>query len=306
MDRKLFIILFVLAMGMSACAPAGQVTPSGPISLTDGLDRLISLNGPAQRIVSIAPSNTEILFAIGAGEQVVGRDELSDYPAQVLGIGSVGGSMGQYSTEAILALQPDLVLATELNSPELVKTLEDLGLTVYYLNNPATLEEMYTNLETVATLAGRESEADVLIRSLKTRVAVVDEKIKEADSHPAVFYELDSTDPAKPWTAGPGSFIDLLLARAGGENIGSHLDSEWAQISLEQLVVLDPELILLGDAMWGVTAQDLKSRPGWESLAAVKNDRIYPFDDNLVSRPGPRMVDGLEQLAKLLHPELFS
>ncbi len=306
MDRKTFTILIMLAIGMSACTPAGLVTPSGPINLTDGLDRAVSLEQPAQKIVTLAPSNTEILFAIGAGEQVVGRDELSDFPAQVLTIGSVGGSMGQYSTEAILALQPDLVLATELNAPELVKTLEDLGLTVYYLNNPTTLEEMYQNLETVAQLAGRQTEAEVLIRSLKTRVAVVDEKIAQANSRPAVFYELDSTDPAKPWTAGPGSFIDLLLERAGGENIGSQLDSEWAQISLEQLVVLDPELILLGDAMWGVTAQDLKSRPGWESLSAVKNDEIYPFDDNLVSRPGPRMVDGLEQLARLLHPELFS
>ena len=306
MDRKILTILIMLAIGMSACTPAGQITPSGPINLTDGLDRAVSLEGPAQKIVSLAPSNTEILFAIGAGEQVVGRDELSDFPAQVLTIGSVGGSMGQYSTEAILALQPDLVLATELNAPELVKTLEDLGLTVYYLNNPTTLEEMYKNLETVAQLAGRQTEAEVLIRSLKTRVAVVDEKIAQANSQPAVFYELDSTDPAKPWTAGPGSFIDLLLERAGGENIGSQLDSEWAQISLEQLVVLDPELILLGDAMWGVTAQDLKSRPGWESLSAVKNDQIYPFDDNLVSRPGPRMVDGLEQLARMLHPELFS
>ena len=306
MDRKILMLLFILVLGMSACAPAGQVTPSGPISMTDGLDREVTLDAPAQRIVSLAPSNTEILFAIGAGEQLVGRDELSDYPAQVLTIASVGGSMGQYSTEAILALQPDLVLATELNAPELVKTLEDLGLTVYYLNNPTSLEELYKNLEIVAQLAGRQTQAQTLIGSLQTRVAVVDEKIAQASSRPAVFYELDSTDPAKPWTAGPGSFIDLLIQRAGAENIGNHLDSEWAQISLEQLVVLDPGIILLGDAMWGVTAQDLKSRPGWESLLAVKNDQIYPFDDNLVSRPGPRMVDGLEQLAKLLHPELFS
>jgi iron complex transport system substrate-binding protein len=303
MFRKTFLLTLLLAWLLTACTPAAS--QPGPLTFTDGLDRQVTLAGPAQRVVSLAPSNTEILFAIGAGDQVVGRDELSDYPEQAKSLEGVGGSMGQYSTEAIVALQPDLVLAAELNPPELVKTLEDLGLTVYYLNNPATLEELYTNLETVAQLTGREKEAKELIGSLMARVAAVDKKVSLASARPTVFYELDSTDPAKPWTAGPGSFIDLLITRAGGENIGSQLEGEWAQISVEQLVATNPDVILLGDAMWGVTVEAVKARPGWETLDAVQNDRIYPFDDNLVSRPGPRLVDGLEQLAKLLHPDLF-
>ncbi len=305
MYRTNFMISMLLALALCACAPQPQSNPAASISLTDGLGRTVTLEHPAPRIVSLAPSNTEILYAIGAGEQVVGRDELSDYPEQAKKIASVGGSMGQYSTEAILALEPDLVLAAELNPPELVKTLEDLDLTVYYLNNPDTLDELYSNMDIVAQLSGHTAEAKNLIRSLQSRVNAVDQMLSAASTRPTVFYELDSTDAAKPWTAGPGSFIDLLIERAGGGNIGAHMDAEWAQISLEQLVALDPDLILLGDAMWGVTAEDLKSRPGWETLQAVKDDRIYPFDDNLVSRPGPRLVDGLEQLAKLLHPELF-
>ena len=305
MLRKMVILPALLALIASACAPDAPASSSAQISLTDGLDRIVTLEKPAQRIISLAPSNTEILFAIGAGQQVIGRDELSDYPETVLTLKSVGGSMGQYSTETILALEPDLVLAAELNPPELVKTLEDLDLTVYYLENPLTLEELYSNIDSVAQLTGRQSEAEALIQSLKDRVTAVDEKIASADTHPTVFYELDSTDPSKPWTAGPGSFIDLLVQRAGGQNIGSVLGSEWAQISLEELVVTDPEMILLGDAMWGVTADALRARPGWDILSAVQNNRMYPFDDNLVSRPGPRLVDGLEQLAKLLHPELY-
>jgi iron complex transport system substrate-binding protein len=120
-----------------------------------------------------------------------------------------------------------------------------------------------------------------------------------------VYYEIDATDPTKPYTYGPGSFGDLLLQRAGGANVGSSLSGQFAQMSLEQLVVANPAIIILGDSNYGTTADSLKKRPGWEGLDAVKNSQVFPFDDNLVSRPGPRLVDGLEALAKLLHPDLF-
>ena len=145
-------------------------------------------------MVSLAPANTEILFAIGAGAQVVGRDETSDYPAEALTLPTVGGYSG-FNLEAIVALHPDLVLAGGINTPELVASLEQLGLTVYYLSNPTTLEEMYANLETVAKLTGRQSETAALVDSLKSRVAAVDEKIKPLSSAPTVYYELDATEP---------------------------------------------------------------------------------------------------------------
>ncbi len=316
MPRK-YLLLTLLAALLAGCAPAATLPP-GPvtaapsataqapaISLTDGLGREVTLAGPAQRVVSLAPSNTEILFAIGAGGQVAGRDEFSDFPETAKSIASVGGSMGQYSSETIVALKPDLVLAAEINSPELVKSLEDLGLTVYYLSNPKTLVEMYTNLGIVAELTGHQADAAALIESLESRVAAVDEKIATAVEKPSVFYEIDATDAAKPYTYGPGTFGDLLIERAGGTNIGGALQDPYPQISLEQIVVSNPHLIVLGDTTWGITAEAVKARSGWEALDAVKNDRIFAFDDNLVSRPGPRLVDGLEQLAELLHPELF-
>ena len=211
--------------------------------------------------------------------------------------------MGEYSVETIVSLKPDLVLAAEINSPELVKQLEDLGLTVYYLKNPTSFEELYVNLEIVAQLTGEDPTK--LTDSLKARVDAVDEKIMPLSARPEVFYEIDATDAAKPYTYGPGTFGNLLIARAGGTNIGNELTDPYPQISLEQIVVSNPSFILLGDSMWGVTAEAVASRPGWETIEAVKSDQIFPIDDNLISRPGPRLVDGLEQLAKLLHPGVF-
>ena len=318
MFRK--ILIFALLAGLLfGCAPAtaaptpvstatvppatatvsASPTPAG-ITLTDGLGRTVKLDHPAQRIVSLAPSNTEILFAIGAGSQVVGRDDLSDYPVQVKSLPSVGGSMGQYSNEQIVALKPDLVLAAEINTPELVKSLESLGLTVYYLKNPDTLEQMYGNLQIVAQLTGHESDASTLIDSLKSRVAAVDAKISGITTKPIVFYEIDATDPAKPYTYGPGTFGDALITRAGGVNFSdaAGIKDAYPQVSLEQIVATNPQVIILGDSNFGTTPDSVKARPGWSTIDAVKNNMIFPFDDNLVSRPGPRLVDGLEQLAK--------
>ncbi len=292
MLRKFFLILLAAALFMAACTTTRM----------DGLNRNVKFKGTPQRIISLAPSNTEILFAVGAGKQVVGRDDFSDYPAEAKSIKDIGGSMGKYDTEAIVALHPDLVLAGEINTPELVNSLGQLSLTVYYLPNPTSLEAMYANLETVGQLTGHQSEAAGLVVSLKKRVAAVDTRIAPLNSRPTVYYELDATDPTKPYTAGPGTFVDLLISRAGGTSVGRSLTSQWAQISLERLVVDNPQIIILGDSAYGVTADSLKQRVGWNGLAAIQNGQVYPFDDNLVSRPGPRLVDGLEALAKLLHP----
>ena len=327
MLRKILLLTLLLSV-MTACAPQATAT-TAPVAteppateapatqaptesaivttliITDGLGREITLNEPAQRIVSLAPSNTEILFAIGAGDQIVGRDEFADYPEEAKAIESVGGSFGEYSSEAIVALEPDLVIAAEINPPELVKQLEDLGLTVYYLKNPLTLEEMYGNLEIVGRLTGHD--VTDLVDSLKARVAAVDEKIAPISSRPTIFYEIDASDASKPYTYGPGTFGDLLISRAGGANLATvaGITDPYPQISLEQIVATNPTMIILGDSNFGTTVEAVKARAGWENIAAVQEGQIFPFDDNLVSRPGPRLVDGLEQLAKLLHPGLF-
>lgn len=273
---------------------------------TDGLERQLVLMQPAQKIVSLAPSNTEILFAIGASQQVIGRDAFSDYPTEASELPDVGGGWGELNNELIVSLQPDLVLAAQINTIEQVQTLEDFGLTVYYLPNPTDMDGLYANLREVAQLTGQEANAEELIAKLEARVAAVEEKIAPLSYRPLTFYELDSTDPNAPWTSGPGTFIDLLIDMAGGTNLGSSLEGAWVQVSVEDLIEKNPEIILLGDYIWGgVTPEDVVSRPGWDVIVAVEKEQVYPFDDNLVSRPGPRLVDGLEELARLLHPEVF-
>jgi iron complex transport system substrate-binding protein len=309
----IFLITAILAInvGVAGCAspaaPAPTATPTpASIVLTDGLGRTVSLPAPAQRIVSLAPGNTEILFAIGAGPQVVGRDAYSDYPEAAKQVTDIGGGFGELNTEVILAQKPDLVLAGSLTPSEQLTALEGLGLTVFSVANPKDFPSLFDNIRQVAQLTGRLSQADELIAGLQKRVATVQDKLGMPAERPLVFYELDGTDPNAPWTPGPGSFVDRLITLAGGENLGAKLSSEWVQVSIEELIARNPQIILIGDATWGgVTLDQVRARPGWKTLPAIQNNQLFVFDDNLVSRPGPRLVDGLEAMARLLHPEIF-
>ncbi|HZW02706.1 MAG TPA: ABC transporter substrate-binding protein, partial [Anaerolineaceae bacterium] len=267
---KILTLIVLLTLALTACAAPATPAPTDPpavptatvpavtdISLTDGLDRTVTLPAPAQRIVSLAPSNTEILYAVGAGEQVIGRDDFSNYPEAALELPSVGGSMNEYNLEQIVSLQPDLVLAAELNTPDQVRALEELDLTVFYLSNPTDIEGVYAMLRTVAALTGHTAETEELIASLEARVAAVQAQVAGVEDRPVVFYELDGSEPNKPWTAGPGTFIDLLIVMAGGQNAAAQMGGQWGQISQEELLVQNPDVILLGDAAYGVTPEQV-------------------------------------------------
>jgi iron complex transport system substrate-binding protein len=304
--RSLIGAAILIAIAAAACGPSSSEEAGfSPIEIIDGLGRTVRLERHAERIVSLAPSNTEILFAIGAGDQVVGRDEFSDYPEAALTVPSIGGSFGEIIYEALIELQPDLVFAGEITPAEQVREMEELGLTVFWLTNPVTIQGMFTNLETTSLLAGHADKTRELIGDLTARLETVQQALAEVETRPLVFYEIDGSDPLAPWTSGKGTFIDTLIQLAKGKNIGRVLDGDYAQISIEELLVQDPDVILLGDAAWGVTAESVAARAGWETLQAVETQLIFPFDDNLASRPGPRLIEGLETLARLLHPEAF-
>ena len=302
-QTKIISILLLAALLLGACAPAAPAASA--TTITDGLGREISLDEPAQSIISLSPPFTEILFAIGAGDLLAARDSFSDYPEDALGLPDIGGGFAEYDLESMVALEPDLVLAGDIQTPELIQSIEDLGLKVFYINNPASLEEMLETIRTIGVISGHEAEADQVASGLEARIQAVDDTLAEIDAPVTLFYELDASDPAKPYTPGPGSFYSHLIQRAGGENIGDELGTEWAQASVEFLLVKDPQYIILGDAMWGVTPESVASRPGWDALSAVQAGRVLPFDDNLMARIGPRQVDGLEALARLLHPQAF-
>jgi iron complex transport system substrate-binding protein len=306
---KSLIFLFTAALVLPGCqlkpAELIQAATAQPITLTDGLGHSITLANPAQRIISLSPPLTEMLFAVGAGGQMVGRDSYSDYPNEVKNISDVGWTYGKYNLETVVTLKPDLVLTGEITTPELVASLENLGIKVFYLKNPLNLDEMVAMLKTVGALSGHTPEADNLAKNLQQRASTLQVKLAKVTSRPTVFYELDASDPSKPYTPGRGTLYTNLISLAGGENIGARLSTTWPQISLEQLLVDDPIYILLGDAMFGTTPEMVAQRAGWQSLTAVKEGRVLPFDDNLLVRYGPRLLDGMEALAKVLHPEIF-
>jgi len=284
-----------------APAPTEEMTPE-VMTFTDDLGVTLEYTEYPQSIVSLSPSTTEILFAIGAGNQTVGRDEMSLFPEEALALTNVGAMWEEVPAEAILALEPDLVIAAQIINEDQVQALRDLGLNVYWQANPANYEELWENMRNIAALTGHEVETEALITDLDARVKAVEEKIAPLSNRPSVFYELDATDPSAPWTTGSGTFIDYIITTAGGVNAASALEGDYAQISVEELLAVDPQIILLADAPYGVTPESVAARAGWNTMTAVTENAIYPIDPNIMSVPGPRLVDALEETANILHP----
>ena len=286
-----------------APAPTEPPTPE-PIKLTDGMGRDVSIPMPAQRILSIAPSATEILFAIGAGDQVVGREDTADFPPEVLDLPSIGSTYETLNTEAIVAMAPDLVLAAMINSPEHVQKIEDLGIPVYVLGNPLVFEDLYLILERAGKLTGRDAEAADLIEALRTRVDGVTAALSGVEPK-SVYYEVDGMDPMAPWTIGAGTFQDVLITMAGGENVTADIEF-YGQINLEELVARDPEVMIFSQSVWVTTSpESVAERPGWSQITAVANGAVYGIEGNWIDRPGPRLVNAYEALAAYMHPERF-
>ncbi len=303
LKRTLPLLLAAAAL-LAACAGAAPEGDTGPLVLQDGSGRQLVLGGPAERIVSLAPSNTELIFAVGAGHHLIGRDELSDYPPEAAEVQSIGSTFGSLNTEAIVNLSPDLVLAAGITPPEQIQAIEDLGIPVFVIANPDDFDGLYTNLRLVGQLTDHGAEADELIRSLQDRVDAVRQAVQGA-SPVLVYYEVDATDPSAPWTTGSGTFQDFLIRSAAAENVAGDLEGWW-QISQEELLARAPEVLVYETgAFIATTVDSIAARPGWEALPAVAEGRVYPIDADLTSRPGPRLVDAFEALARLLHPERF-
>jgi iron complex transport system substrate-binding protein len=302
----LLLLLAAAALFFPACErPASSDGGPAAIVLTDRLGRELRLAAPARRIVSLAPSGTETLFAIGAQDRLIARDARSLHPPEAAAIASIGEVYPRVNLEVVLGLEPDLVLAAGTTQAEDVRALAALGLKVYATSIASGLEDIYRDILGIGAVVGRDAEAARLVESLRRRAGAVAERCARAATRPRVLYEIDASDPGKPWTAGPESFIQQMLSIAGGESVGRAGGGKYFQMSLESLVLADPEIIVLGSSTYGSQKpEDVARRPGWGGLTAVRRGAVHPFDDDLISRPGPRVIDGLEALARLLHPEL--
>ena len=290
----------------TTAAPASATTAGKaayPVTVTDDNGASVTVEAEPLRIVSTAPAGTEMLFALGLGERVVGVTSLCDYPANVEGIAKVGDFMA--NTEAIMALSPDLVVGYSGNE-EALAPIQAAGAAVIIFN-PATVDGIYANITTLGAVTGKTAEAAALIESIKAEIAQVADTAAAAGDKPRVFYGLDNT----LWTCGPGSFVDEMLSLANCVNIGSSDTFEgvavqaYYQLTPEQLVSADPDVILLPSSSGYSSAEEFTGDPRFAGLAAVKNGSVYLFDDTTVTRPGPRVGQGLRLLAEAIHPGAF-
>jgi len=297
------IILLIGSVSFSAgyLFGAGQNNPQRCAGMTviDDLGRNVTLNKIPERFVSLASSVTEVLFAVGLGGRVVGVDDFSDYPQEAKNITKVGSFNLNY--ELIVSLKPDLIVGADITSRQQISELESRGFAVMILA-PKTIHGILQDIRLIGLVSGNAEKAMNLANSLSARIDAVLLKTSNASlSRPRTYLEYYPY-----WTFGPGSFGDDLIRMAGGSNIAMNATISYPMVNDEWVIQSDPEVIIytVGSGT-STTNETIKARPGWSQITAVKENRIYSIDDNIVARPGPRMVDALESLAKIIHPELF-
>ena len=290
-NMKIIILSGLLALSFSSLTMA----TSYPLILKDDLGRTVKLAAAPKRIVSMMPSHTETLFAVGASSSVVGIDEYSNYPKlETEKLPKTGNGFAP-NLEAIAALKPDLVLTDESSGSKLVQNLEKLGITVY-AGVPQTYNDVFEKISLIGKITNLEKNALKLITKMRNELGTIQASVATLP-RVSVYYEVDPT----PYAAGSSSFIGALIFKAGGNNIISEKLGAFPQISPELVISSNPSVIL------GAKLEDVLKRPGWDKIAAVKTGRVITFssqEDDAISRPGPRLPVALRVLAKALHPEL--
>ncbi|WP_068786808.1 ABC transporter substrate-binding protein [Paenibacillus phocaensis] len=279
---------------------AGETTY--PYTVTDSAGKAFTFEAAPERIVSLAPSETEVLFALGLDEQVAGVSDLDDYPEAVKDKPRMGGF--QVNVEAIVAAQPDLVLAASLIDEATVKSLTDMGLKVFQ-SNPKTITAVMDHIQTIGEITNHQAEAAEVVGKMKQEVQTVTDAVGSLseDQKKKVYIEF-----SPGWTVGKGEFMDEMITLAGGLNVASDVEG-WSEINEEQIIQANPDVILYAKSVVDennkTLADIIKGRSGWDQITAVKENRIIALDDNLLSRTGPRVTQGLIEVAKAVHPDLI-
>lgn len=293
--RLLASLLLVLA----ACAPAPTTSlpsatagaPPFPATVTDFEGRSVTIATRPERIVSIGPSNTEFLYALGAGRRVVGVDEFSAEPAEAAAKEKVGGV--KPNVEKIVSLRPDLVVSVKISDGSLERVAAQN--VVVLVVNPQNAADVSRTALLLGKAIGADGEG--LARSIQDGLDAV--KMRSATlAKKRVYHELDASDPNKLFSVGPGSFIHDLIEIAGGINVAARATGQYPQLSPEEVIRSDPEVIVF--TSFGVTAEQIAARPGWSVLSAVKNGRVVKVEGSLMSNPGPRLPQAADAYYRIL------
>lgn len=280
--------------GEHAAADAGKETVY-PLTVTDKTGTAITLERAPERVVMLGPSDTEIVFAIGAGSLAVGADEYSNYPPEAAELPRVGDM--NTNIEAVASLNPDLVLGSASMNAAAVDALRQLGITVY-ASDPQTLEETIAHIEQVGILLNHQAGAEAVAAEMRAAIQYVADKVKDAEPL-SVYLEF-----SPGWTVGSGTFLDELVKLAGGVNISAD-QSGWFEVDSEAVIQRNPEVIIYPEIEGVDLLGEILSRPGWDQIEAVKNDRVHAVTNDPLVRVGPRLTDGLKEIAAAIHPDLF-
>jgi cobalamin transport system substrate-binding protein len=291
--------IFVKALSLTlcliivACSSHGDLSSRGR-AFTDEIGRKINVRENPQRIISLAPSVTETLFALGLGDRIVGVTSYCDYPPEAAQKEKVGDTL-RPNLEKIVALKPDLVIAsTSSQLEQFVRDIDKVGIPIY-VSNPHNLPGVLVSIEMIGAITGVDDRAEELTDKMRARINAVESGLAAVKERPGVLFIL-GVEPLI--TVGGTSFINELISRAGGDSISGEVDAEYPQYSLESAVSARPEVIFLQTG-------ESKLPERLNQTPAARNNRVFQLDDNLLMRPGPRIVDGLEQMAARIHPEAF-
>jgi cobalamin transport system substrate-binding protein len=302
-----FLIRTVAVLALLVPSAAHAQTPSAdfPLTITDDTGTATTFAAPPQRIVSLSPGLTEITYALGHGDQLVAVDTYSDYPPEAKDIQPRLNTYPNPSVETIVSLNPDLVLSLA-DSDDSIAQMRRQGLSVIKIL-PKDFDAAVETIRTLGRLYGSPDAGEAVATDMLTRRDAVVSAVAGAD-RPRVYEELDASDPDKPFVAGPNGFYGQLIDLAGGTNIFGDLPGDVGQVGSESIVQRDPEIIILTDADLPFNPQTpelVAARPGWHTITAVRGGAIYAVPAELYSTPGPRLVQGLEDLARVLHPDRF-
>ncbi|MBQ4576728.1 MAG: ABC transporter substrate-binding protein [Firmicutes bacterium] len=305
---SLLLALVLVAGVLCGCGGDGEQPAGDPtggeaaIVVIDQKDRVIELDAPATRVIALTASDCEIIYALGAEDTLVGRGEYCTYPAEVAQVEMVA-SGSETNLEQIISLAPQVVLMNEMDqTPEQVEALEQAGIRVV-VNDANTIEETYESIEIIGAIVGKDAEAKAMVDGMKNAFAEM-EAHRDAFVGKTVYFEISPLEYGL-WTAGPGSFMDEVANMLGLTNIFSDT-ARWAQVSEEQVLQRDPDYIVtvamyFGEGMTPV--EEILSRPGWSNVTAVKNNAILNLQNDELSRPGPRLVDGAQLLFEMITEE---
>ncbi|WP_342508329.1 ABC transporter substrate-binding protein [Sporosarcina sp. FSL K6-2383] len=287
-----------------AAKVTGEVIEAFPVTITDDAGREVTIESEPQSIVSIQTSNTEILYALGVGERMIGVSDYCNYPEEALSVQKVGGQ--DMDAELILSLLPDIVFVTTYHHDthgNILKQYEEAGITVVVTGSASTFDDVYKTMGMIAQATGTSEKADEIIDDMKDRRAAVEDKVKGITDKKKVWVEVAPAPDI--FTTGQNTFMHEMLEAINATNAAEDQDG-WVKMTEEEIVQLNPDVIITTYGYYiDNPAEQVLARDGWAEVTAIKNEQVFDVDSDTVTRPGPRLIEGVETLAKIIYPEVF-